>query len=250
MLGLPGIRFTDHKTSIRAGAGVFHDPIQVRNYHPAYIFAGPFQTAVSLCVFGGPPCSYPTPFLGITFPIPTIGEALEYDPRVTPFVLQYNFGVQREIFKNTVFSLSYVGSRGYYLMVQNDLNPEIPTIVNGQPTFPTGVQPPSRIPILGASLSTSRTVRLGTTRLQAYLTHNLGRNLQFQASYTYSKCIDYGSVAFGLEAGNSGQQAQSDPYDLASRQGRLRLSMYATISLRTRSIGCPFEATDGWKAGK
>ncbi|MFZ0979567.1 MAG: TonB-dependent receptor [Candidatus Acidiferrales bacterium] len=55
--------FKDHKTSIRAGAGVFHDPIQVRNYHPAFIFAGPFQTGVSLCFFG-PPCSYPTPFLG------------------------------------------------------------------------------------------------------------------------------------------------------------------------------------------
>ena len=208
--------FKDHKTSIRAGAGVFHDPIQVRNYHPAYIFAGPFQTAVSFCVFG-PPCSYPTPFLGITVPIPTIGEALEYDPRVTPFVLQYNFGVQREIFKNTVFSLSYVGSRGYYLMVQNDLNPEIPTIVDGQPTFPLGS--PRQNPNLGSIAFNKPDGSSWYNSLQAYLTHNLGRNLQFQASYTYSKCIDYGSVAFGLEAGNSGQQAQSDPYNLARDKG-------------------------------
>ena len=216
-VGIAWDPFHDHKTSIRAGAGVFHDPIQVRNYHPAYIFAGPFQTAVSLCVFGGPPCSYPTPFLGITVPIPTIGEALEYDPRVTPFVLQYNFGVQREIFKNTVFSLSYVGSRGYYLMVQNDLNPEIPTIVDGQPTFPLGS--PRQNPNLGSIAFNKPDGSSWYNSLQAYLTHNLGRNLQFQASYTYSKCIDYGSVAFGLEAGNSGQQAQSDPYNLARDKG-------------------------------
>ena len=55
--------------------------------------------------------------------------------------------------------------------------------------------------------------------MQAYLTHNFGKNLQFQASYTYSKSIDYGSVSYGLEAGNSGQQAQSDPYNLARDKG-------------------------------
>jgi Carboxypeptidase regulatory-like domain/TonB-dependent Receptor Plug Domain len=209
--------FKDHKTSIRAGAGVFHDPIQVRNYHPAYIFAGPFQTAVSVCVFFGPPCSYPTPFLGITVPIPTIGEALEYDPGTTPFVLQYNFGVQREIFHNTVLSVSYVGSRGYNLMVQNDLNPEIPTIVAGQPTFPSGS--PRKNPNLGSIAFNVPDGPSWYNSLQAYLTRNLGRNLQFQASYTYSKCIDYGSIAFGLEAGNSGQQAQSDPYNLARDKG-------------------------------
>lgn len=227
-VGIAWDPFEDHKTSIRAGVGVFHDPIQVRNYHPAFIFAGPFQTAVSLCVFGGPPCSYPTPFLGITVPIPTIGEALEYDPRVTPFVLQYNFGVQREIFKNTVFSLSYVGSRGYNLLVQNDTNPEIPTIVNGQPTFPNGPPafpggpptPPARNnPNLGAIAFNRPDGASWYNSLQAYLTRNVGRDLQFQVSYTYSKCIDYGSVSFGLEAGNSGQQAQSDPYSLARDKG-------------------------------
>lgn len=208
--------FKDHKTSIRGGAGVFHDPIQVRNYHPAYLFAGPFQTGVSLCVFSVP-CSYPVPFLGISAPVVTIGEALEYDPGVTPFVLQYNFGIQREVFKNTVLSVSYVGSRGYYLMVQNDLNPEIPTIVNGQPTFPAGS--PRENPNLGGIAFNKPDGSSWYNSLQIYLTHNFGQNLQFQSSYTYSKCIDYGSVAFGLEAGNSGQQAQSDPYDLARDKG-------------------------------
>src|SRR5450631_312226 len=52
-IGVAWDPFKDHKTSIRAGAGIFHDSIQVRNYHPAYIFSAPYQTAVSLCVFGG-----------------------------------------------------------------------------------------------------------------------------------------------------------------------------------------------------
>jgi len=230
--------FKDHKTSIRAGAGVFHDTIQVRNYHPAYIFSGAFQTAVSPCPIPAPPpspvvlqCDYPTPFLytptiggmpvgppfQLLIPIPTIGEALEYDPGTTPFVLQYNVGVQREVFHNAVLSVSYVGSRGYNLLVQNDTNPEIPTIVGGQPTFPPGS------PRTNTNLSSiAFNVPDGSSwynSLQVYLTRNLGKSLQFQVSYTYSKCIDYGSISFGLEAGNSGQQAQSDPYNLARDKG-------------------------------
>jgi outer membrane receptor protein involved in Fe transport len=207
--------FGDQKTSIRVGAGVFHDPIQVRNYHPAYLFAGPFQTAVSVCVFG-PPCSYPVPFQGITVPTPTIGEALEYNPGTTPFILQYNFGIQRELGKNTVVSVSYVGSHGYDLLVQNDLNPPIPTVVNGQPNF---LNAPRNNPNLGAI---AFNVPDGSSRydsLQVYLTRNLSRTLQFQAAYTYSKCIDYGSISYGLEASNSDQQAQSDPYNLAVDKG-------------------------------
>ncbi len=208
--------FSDQKTSIRAGVGVFHDPIQVRNYHPAYIFADPYQTAVSICVFGGPPCSYPVPFQGITVPIPTIGEALEYDPGTTPFILQYNFGIQRSLWKDTVLTVSYVGSHGYNLLVQNDTNPPIPTLVNGKPNY---LNAPRNNPNLG---SLAFNVPDGSSRydsLQLYLTRNIGKTFQFQSAYTYSRCLDYGSIAFGLEANNSGQQGRSDPYNLAADKG-------------------------------
>jgi hypothetical protein len=209
--------FGDHRTSIRAGAGVFHDSIQVRNYHPAYIFSAPYQTAVSVCVFGGPPCSYPVPFQGITVPIPTIGEALEYDPGTTPFILQYNFGIQRELGNHTVLSVSYVGSHGYNLFVQNDLNPPIPQTVNGQRNF---LNAPRNNPNLGAIAFNTPDGSSRYDSLQIYLTRNLGQTVQFQAAHTYSRCMDYGSVSFGLEAGNSAQQARSDPYNLARDRGR------------------------------
>ena len=238
--------FKDHKTSVRAGAGVFHDPIQVRNYHPAYIFAGPYQTAVSVCVFGGPPCSYPVPFKGITVPIPTIGEALEYDPGTTPFVLQYNFGIQRELGKDTVLSVSYVGSHGYNLLVQNDTNPPVPTSISGQPIF---VNAPRNNPNLGAI---AFNVPDGSSRydsLQLYLTRNVGRILQFQAAYTYSKCIDYGSISFGLEAGNSFQQARSDPYNLARDKGRCDFDVKHNF-VASATYGLPFRGNrliEGWQ---
>ena len=238
--------FKDHKTSIRAGAGVFHDPIQVRNYHPAYIFAGPYQTAVSLCVFGGPPCSYPVPFKGITVPIPTIGEALEYNPRTTPFILQYNFGIQRELGRNTVLSVSYVGSHGYNLFVQNDLNPPIPTIINGQPNF---LNAPRNNPNLGAIAFNTPDGASWYNSLQIYLTRNVGKTLQFQAAHTYSRCIDDGSISFGLEGGNSGQQARSDPYNLARDKGRCDFDIEQNFT-GSATYFVPFHsnrAIDGWQ---
>jgi hypothetical protein len=216
-VGIAWDPFRDGKTSIHAGAGVFHDPIQVRNYHTAYIFSAPYQTALSLCVFGGPPCSYPVPFLGITVPIPTIGEALEYDPGTTPFVVQYNFGVQRLLGKDTVLNVSYVGSRGYNLLVQNDTNPPIPTLVNGQPNF---LNAPRKNPNLGAIAFGLPDGSSWYNSLQVYLTRNVGRTWQFQGAYTYSKCLDYGSIAFALESSNSAQQTRSDPYNLARDKGR------------------------------
>jgi hypothetical protein len=275
-VGIAWDPFKDHKTSIRAGAGVFHDPIQVRNYHPAYIFARPYQTAVSVCVLGGPPCSFPVPFQGITVPIPTIGEALEYDPGTTPFILQYNFGVQREIFHNTVLSISYVGSRGYNLMVQNDLNPIIPvTDTNGQRNF-LGTDPgnPSNVPTVRKNPNLggfAYNVPDGASwyhSLQFYVTRNVGKSLQFQASYTYSRCIDYGSVSFGLESEASNQQAQSDPYNLARDKapcdfdvkhnfvgnviytfpfrGNRLVEGWQTNAIATARSGGPFSVQDGF----
>ena len=215
-VGIAWDPFKNHKTSVHAGAGVFHDPIQVRNYHTAYIFAGSYQAGISICVFGGPPCSYPVPFQGITAPIQTIGEALEYNPGTTPFVLQYNIGIQREVARNTVLNVSYVGSHGYNLLVQNDLNPPLPTIINGRRNF---LNAPRSNPNLSAIAFNVPDGSSWYNSLQMYLTRNIGEHLQFQAAYTYSKCIDYGSIAFALEASNSGQQARSDPYSLAVDKG-------------------------------
>ena len=245
-VGLAWDPFKDHKTSIRAGAGVFHDLIQVRNYHPAFIFSKPYQTAVSLCVFGGPPCSYPVPFQGITVPIPTIGEALEYDPGTTPFILQYNVGVQRQLTKDTVLSVSYVGSRGYNLMVQNDLNPPIPTVINGQPNF---LNAPRNNPNLGSIAFNQPDGSSWYNSLQTYLTRNVGKSLVFQLAYTYSKCTDYGSIAFGLEGNNSGQQGRSDPYNLALDKGPCDFDVRNNFT-GSATYSVPFHGNrivDGWQ---
>lgn len=214
--------FKDHKTSIRAGGGIFHNPIHVRVYHPAYLFASPYQTAVQPCL---PflPCTFPIPFQGLVVPIPTIGVGLGYQADTTPFVAQYNFGIQRELFAGTVLNVAYIGSRGVNLLVERDSNPPIPNIVNRQKNFAGGPSigrsTPRLNPNLAALVFSMPDAPSWYNSLQVYLTRNLSKNVQFQAAYTYSKCIDQGSESYGLEGHNGAAPSQLDPYDQAPERG-------------------------------
>jgi hypothetical protein len=245
-VGIAWDPFKDGKTSIHAGAGVFHDPIQAHSYHAAYIFSLPYQTAVSLCFFEGPPCSYPIPFQGITAPVITIGEALEYAPSTTPFVLQYNFGVERSLGRDIVLNVSYLGSRGYNLIVQNDTNPPVPALINGQANY---LNAPRRNPNLGALAFGLPDGSSWYNSLQLYAARNVGRIWQFQGTYTYSKCIDYGSIATALEEQNSGQQSRSDPYNLARDKGKCDFDIGHNFT-GSATYSIPFRGTrmiEGWQ---
>ena len=120
--------FGDHKTSIRAGFGIFDDVVMPREYVPGYWLDPPFQLAIQI----NPP--YPTAFGsgGLSFPIaPIQPEGQDFNWNYTPYSIQYNLNVQRELFRNTILTLGYVGSQGVHLTKANDVNPP-GTIVNGK----------------------------------------------------------------------------------------------------------------------
>ena len=71
--------FKDHKTSVRGGVGLFHDPIGVRTYNASYLFTSPYTIGVQPCdipIPGEAPlylaCDYPTPFKALVV-VPGIG---------------------------------------------------------------------------------------------------------------------------------------------------------------------------------
>ena len=63
-----------------------------------------------------------TPFDWSIFrPILMFGEL---QPQLrSQYTEQYNFGIERELFKNTVLSIGYVGSQGHRLLATHDLSP-------------------------------------------------------------------------------------------------------------------------------
>ena len=216
--------FNDHKTSIRAGFGLFHDLLLPRLYDPGYWLNPPYAIGVQLQP------NYPTPFAGngILPPQASQVEGMNYYLDNTPYVVQYNFNIQRELGAGNILTVGYVGSEGVHLIQSVDENP--PTIASGtiyNPTFDAvltsagSVQIPNGgrenpNPLVGALSEKNATAHSHYNSLQASFNRRFSHGLQAQASYTYSKSIDNGSTTYGLEGA---QQDLSNPYNAANDVG-------------------------------
>ena len=141
------------KMTVRAGFGIFYNPIEqlvLEQFQAEPPFGG--STTISEGFFSTPfvlqsctvPCQgngasggagvLPNPFgtilnpphgtpldWSIFRPITLFGEL---QPQLrSQYTEQYNLGIEREVFKNTVLTIGYVGSQGHRLLATHDLSP-------------------------------------------------------------------------------------------------------------------------------
>ncbi len=139
-VGLAWAPFGDQKTSIRAGYGIFHDPVAPRTYASAYYFDPPFnyhQFAPGTMTFPNafinsppalPPQDVPTACaadnlsnnsIGCT----SLGDGVPYNTIEAPYQQQWNLNVQRDLGRGLILTVGYVGSHGVHLFSQQNLNP-------------------------------------------------------------------------------------------------------------------------------
>jgi hypothetical protein len=224
-IGLAYDPFGDHKTSIRAGFGIFHDVIQARLYAGNYWLNPPYSISLQL------EPDYPIPFaVGGFTPPPTISEmeGVDYHFGSTPYSMQYNFNVQRELGGSNVLTVGYIGSEGVHLVESYDSNAPIPEIgPGGQQIFgvfvpPTPISGPTIDPLPRKNPAYSYISlkepwgHSNYNSLQVGLHRRLSSNLQAQVSYTWSKSMDDGSTSSSLEG--AGQDI-SDPYNASFDRG-------------------------------
>jgi hypothetical protein len=132
----------DGKTSIRAGYGVFfHHGIgneantgSLEGSAPLVLDMTQNHPTSYECIGGvGQGCGASGAFpLNVTA-IPT--------QSVWPYVQQWSFGVQRELTKNTVATLGYVGSKGTHLTTELQVNQLVPAVSTDNPFGPNGLAP-------------------------------------------------------------------------------------------------------------
>jgi len=107
------------KTVFRIGYGFYYDQIATFLYEDPTFSNPPFSNNAS---FSGAGITLAAPAGGAlgNLPIRALGGI---DPHiVTPEIQQWSVGMQREIFKNAVLDVSYVGTKGDHLHDQRNIN--------------------------------------------------------------------------------------------------------------------------------
>ena len=238
-IGLAFDPFPDHKTSIRAGFGIFHQPIvpgdYVSGFHNAYPWT---QSVVNNAL-------YPAAFVGNVLTQLTLTTGWAYRTHTTPYNMQYNLNMQREIAPGTILMVAYVGSRGVGLLSAIEDNP-FPAAVDSAGVFRFGVNPACPTAATGSSRvscalgSFSDNTNLGDSRynsVQVTVNRRFSKNVQIQGAYTHSVCID--DISGGGGGGNttnSGGTAAAtntpeNPYNVGMDKGLCGFDIRDTLRL-------------------
>jgi hypothetical protein len=198
--GLARTIFGEGVTAIRAGFGMFYDNTsgialaRVSSTQP-YSISQTIQ-GVTIRSLGG---SFANPFGRMPNPWPLDLNRRDFlgtptlqviDPMFrTPYAFHYNVTVQRELPGSIFLEASYLGSRGYKLARQQEIND---ATVNELAT-PVNIQQRRRNPLLGSVMQQESTGRARYDSLQVRLSRRVARGLLVDGSYVYGRSMDNAS---------------------------------------------------------
>jgi carboxypeptidase family protein len=153
-----------------------------------------------------------------------------------PESYQWNFTISREVFKDTVLEVSYIGNHGLHLWRRNINRNDIPPNTACRGTACDGSNLPARtqiaraitgitsqdvatlvtnnrlFPTIGNIMTSESTGNSSYNAMQVWLNRRFGNRLAFQAAYTWAHTIsDVGITAFTINS--------SDPFDFRSDRG-------------------------------
>ncbi|HKE56119.1 MAG TPA: TonB-dependent receptor [Pyrinomonadaceae bacterium] len=193
--------FGDGKTSLRVGYALMTD-------QP--------MTSIVIGTSTNPPLAIPLTFSGpirldnaisLAGPAGLAPQSIDHGFS-NAYVQSWNLNLQREVIPNLAVMVGYFGTKGTHLILRRNLNQPI----NGVRPF-AKLSPTS--PILpNANLGNITQVEsAGVSSYNAFwvtASQRLTRGLQFNASYTWSKSLDYNSFSTGGIIGQDGFNLKGD----------------------------------------
>lgn len=196
-----------NNTVFRAAYGIHYDLSSLATSEGLYFSAPYYNLSVAFDYPGLPPLSLQNPFPS-NFPIPIPASATAFQRNLrTPYLQQWNFGIQRQLGKSRVAEIAYVASKGTHLIDARDINQPKPSNAPGY------VRPNPAFDDIGIIESQGNSIY---NSLQARLEQRLWKGFSLLASYTYAKSIDDAS-SFFTSAGDPNFPQNS--YNLRGERG-------------------------------
>ena len=181
-LGFSWDPFKSGRTVVRAGYGLYYDQVLVGIFEQNAFVNPPFNNRAT---FSGAGVSFSNPTGGALGALPVRDLIASSPDFETPMIQQWSLGIQRELRRNLVAEISYVGTKGDHLIRPIDINYPSPADVNR------------------VGLANANTVRpfLGYRRIQwrettaksryhgllSSLSYRFATGVSLTASYTWSK---------------------------------------------------------------
>jgi Carboxypeptidase regulatory-like domain len=207
----------DGKTSLRGGAGVFYDSRMMAGFMNAVTTNTPFSPTVSITTPQGP---FSNPYQGITnpfptpvpipknvaFPLPVVVVSL--DPSGTykvPATYNWNLTVERQIAKDWMVRIAYVGSHSSHVATSLQENPAVYT-----PGSTLGTDARRIFQSFSGITFDSQAVNGHYNSLQTGFEKRLSQGFTILANYTWSKAMD--NLPFNQSVTGPGPNASGTAY--------------------------------------
>ena len=235
-----------HSIAIRGGFDMFDDVVSPRLYAEGYNSNPPY-------VYGTQPAPAPFPagFLGsVALPLPSQPQAASYTNPYASYVYEYNLNIQKQLSRNSDLTVGYLGSNGRRWETMVDLNPPVVTTApDGNPYIANGNNLVN--PNLGVENFFVPEFDNNYNSLQVAYNDFFRHEIQSQISYTYSKCLDFGSNELGSENNGTTTSAQVNPYPGGhqAEYGRCNYDVRHNLTANT-AIALPFHQNrwvGGWQ---
>ncbi len=200
------------KTAVRAGFGIFYDEILPKYYFFSGSLNPPFTTRTSI---PNPPFPNIVANFDPNRPIAAQLQTVNFDLQ-TPYIMQYNLSIQRQLPGNLDVTLAYAGSRGNHLIRLGDANLAPESIVNGVKTYN---------PVAGRRNPNFTGIWQRVTDGQSFynsaqvsVIKRYSSGFRAQLSYTFSRTVDDSSGINSQDFGNNVQYVL-DWYDRTIDRG-------------------------------
>ena len=255
------------KTSVRAAYGILYDPFSNGSNVTAQAPISSLPWAQFVQITGQ--VNFAAPYTGRTQPLPNTftqpATAFVMDPKSVPTNAQdWDFGVQQELGRTFVLEARYVGTKGTHLPRNIDANPAIygpgATASNADRRREFANCRPSSGPCDFATVGELTYGQNSTYHaLQLSVSRNYQHGLSTNASYWWSKTLDYlssmnlqGASAKALSGENDLAQ---NPFNLKAEHGpslfdarhRLVASVIWQVPFAVHTAGAKRMLLDGWQ---